>query len=505
VTVDRVPVRRALVSVYDKAGLEELARGLVDLGVELWSSGGTAAALEGAGIPVVRVEDVTGAPEMLGGRVKTLHPRVHGGILADRGQPSHLADIETHDIGLVDMVVSNLYPFLDQPSIETIDIGGPAMVRAAAKNHAWVAVVTDPSRYADVLAELRSHDGTLAMATRRALALEAFAHTASYDAAIVTWLQADEDLPKHLIVPMERAAVLRYGENPHQQAARYERVHGAPGFHSQTVQHGGKELSYINLLDVEAGYGLVAELDGTACVVIKHANPAGVSFGADVHDAYRRAFDCDPLSAFGGVIAFNRPVSVAAAQAIAQAFTEVVVAPGYEPGAVDVLTAKKNVRVLEAPLPVRSGLAIATIDGGFLVQDRDLLSPDTSTWHVVTKAQPDDALWSDLRFAYAVCARTVSNTIVLAKDGTAYGIGAGQQSRVHSAEMAAKKAAGRAAGGVCASDAFFPFRDGLDTAAAAGVAAVVQPGGSVNDPEVIGAADEHGIAMVFTGRRHFRH
>jgi phosphoribosylaminoimidazolecarboxamide formyltransferase/IMP cyclohydrolase len=379
------------------------------------------------------------------------------------------------------------------------------MVRAAAKNHAWVAVVTDPDRYADLLAELREHDGTLGIDTRRALALEAFAHTASYDAAIVAWMQADEPLPRHLIVPMTRAAVLRYGENPHQQAARYIARLAAPGFHARTVQHGGKELSYINLLDAEAAYSLVDELGSTACVVVKHANPAGVSLGDDVAEAYRRAFDCDPLSAFGGVVAFNRSVSVAAAEAIATAFTEVVVAPGYDDGAIEVLAAKKNVRILEAPPPTHDGIRVATIDGGFLVQERDRLSPDRAEWQVVTRAVPTDAQWVDLEFAYAVCARTVSNTIVLAKDGTAYGIGAGQQSRVHSAEMAAKKADGRAKGGVCASDAFFPFRDGLDTAAAAGVVAVIQPGGSMRDAEVIAAADEHGIAMVLSGRRHFRH
>jgi phosphoribosylaminoimidazolecarboxamide formyltransferase/IMP cyclohydrolase len=546
--VDRVTVRRALLSVYDKTGLAELAEGLHRLGVELWSSGGTAAALGAAGIPVVEVGDVTGAPEMLGGRVKTLHPRVHGGILADRSDPAHVADMEREGYGYIDLVVVNLYPFLVQPGIETIDIGGPTMIRAAAKNHAHVAVVTDPAAYPGVLGELQFNRCTLGIKTRRALALDAFAHTAAFDAAVVRWLQdpdaeagdattaaaagtatdvgagtdagaatdaagaeaaADSEsapLPRYLPLVCERAAVLRYGENPHQRAARYR--DGSGGFHEAAVQHGGKELSFINLLDVDAAYRTVwAFPDTTACVIVKHANPCGVAVGADALDAYQRAFECDSLSAFGGVVAVNRPLSVEAAAAIAGVFTEVVVAPAYEPGAIEALTAKKNLRVLEAPRPGAASRALdfARIDGGFLVQDADTTIVDRSAWRVVTKVHPTEEQWADLEFAYVVCAHVTSNTIVLARAGQAVGIGAGQQSRVHSAEIAARKAGDRARGGACASDAFFPFRDGLDAAAEAGVAAVIQPGGSVRDDEVVAAADEHGIAMVLTGRRHFRH
>jgi phosphoribosylaminoimidazolecarboxamide formyltransferase/IMP cyclohydrolase len=517
---DRVPVKRALLSVFDKTGLVELARGLHALGVELWSSGGTAAALADAGIPVAEVGDVTGAPEMLGGRVKTLHPRIHGGILADRANPEHVADMEREGYGYIDLVVSNLYPFLAQPAIETIDIGGPTMIRAAAKNHAHVAVVTDPAAYPGVLGELQFNLGTLGLKTRRQLALDAFAHTAAFDAAIVRWFQIDgpaspEDadaaaatLPRYLPLTLERAAELRYGENPHQKAARYRERGGRPGFHDAAVQHGGKELSFINDLDVEAAYRTVwAFPDEPACVIVKHANPCGVAIAADPLDAYRRAFECDSLSAFGGVVALNRPVTVDTAKAIADVFTEVVVAPAYEDGAIEALNRKKNLRVLEAPRPSADGRALdyARIDGGFLVQELDTTVVDRAAWRVVTQVEPTDEQWADAEFAYVVCAHVNSNTIVLARDRQAVGIGAGQQSRVHSAEIAAKKADGRAAGGACASDAFFPFRDGLDAAAAAGVAVVVQPGGSVNDAEVIAAADEHGIAMVFTGRRHFKH
>ncbi|MCZ7527512.1 MAG: bifunctional phosphoribosylaminoimidazolecarboxamide formyltransferase/IMP cyclohydrolase [Acidimicrobiia bacterium] len=502
---DRVPVRRALLSVYDKAGLTDLARGLHDLGVELVSSGGTATALEEAGIPVTRVEDVTGAPEMLGGRVKTLHPRIHGGILADRGRPEHVADLETHGIAPFDLVVVNLYPFLERPGIETIDIGGPTMVRAAAKNHAWVAVVTDPSRYGDLVEELRAHDGTLGADTRRALALDAFAHTAAFDAAVVAWLQQDEALPRHLVVALERAAVLRYGENPHQQGARYRQV-GRRGWWDDAVQHGGKELSYLNLFDTEAAWRLVHDLgDEPAAAIIKHANPCGAAIASDISTAYRRAHECDPTSAFGGIVALNRPVPVELAEALAPVFTEVVVAPGYEPGALEVLGAKKNLRVMEAPPPGPLERDLRSIDGGLLVQDPDEVEADRTAWKVVTKAVPTEEQWLDVEMAWRTCAWVKSNAIVLVGGRQAVGIGAGQQSRVDAADIAARKAGGRAAGGAAASDAFFPFRDGLDAVAAAGVKAVVQPGGSVRDDEVVAAADEHGIAMVFTGRRHFRH
>jgi phosphoribosylaminoimidazolecarboxamide formyltransferase/IMP cyclohydrolase len=508
-----VTVRRALLSVYDKTGLLDFARGLADLGVTLLASGGTASALAEAGIPVTPVESVTGAPEMLGGRVKTLHPRIHGGILADRSQPSHRADLAAQGIEPIDLVVVNLYPFLERPSIETIDIGGPTMVRAAAKNHAWVGVVTDPARYDAILAELRADAGRISAATRADLALEAFAHTAGYDAAIVRWLDADP-LPRHLIVPLEKVASLRYGENPHQAGARYrDRLGGrgvgaGPGqgpWLDGMVQHGGKELSFINLLDSESAWRLVNSFDVPACVIVKHANPCGVALGASPAEAYRKAFDCDSLSAFGGVVALNRPLDEETAAAIGDVFTEVVLAPAIAPAALEALAVKKNLRLLECPAPGAAGLDLRRAGGGFLVQEPDPADEDRSTWKVVTKVVPTDGQLDDLAFAMKVCAATGSNAIVLAKDGVAYGIGAGQQSRVHSAGIAATKADGRARGGVCASDAFFPFRDGVDTAVAAGAAAIVQPGGSVSDDKVIAAADEAGVAMVFTGRRHFRH
>ncbi len=498
-----IPIRRALVSVYDKTGLIDFARGLADLGVTLLASGGTATALADAGIPVTPVEEVTGAPEMLGGRVKTLHPRIHGGILADRGQASHGADLAEQGIEPIDLVVVNLYPFLERPSIETIDIGGPTMVRAAAKNHAWVGVVTDPARYEAILAELRADGGRLSSVTRKDLALEAFAHTAGYDAAIVRWLDP-EPLPRHLVLPLEKVATLRYGENPHQGGARYrDRLGG--GWLDGMVQHGGKELSFINLLDSESAWRLVNSFDVPACVIVKHANPCGVALGAGPADAYRKAFECDSLSAFGGVVALNRPLDDETAAAIGDVFTEVVLAPSFAPAALEALAKKKNLRLLECPPPVYGGLDLRRSGGGFLVQETDPPDEDHSTWKVVTKVAPTDEQMDDLAFAMKVCAATGSNAIVLAKDRVAYGIGAGQQSRVHSAEMAAKKADGRARGGVCASDAFFPFRDGVDTAVAAGAAAIVQPGGSVSDDKVIAAADEAGVAIVFTGRRHFRH
>jgi len=498
-----VPVRRALISVYDKTGLCDFARGLADLGVTLLASGGTATALSDAGIPVTPVESVTGAPEMLGGRVKTLHPRIHGGILADRGQTSHRADLSAQGIEPIDLVVVNLYPFLERPSIETIDIGGPTMVRAAAKNHAWVGVVTDPGRYGAILDELRDRGGKLSAATRADLALEAFAHTAGYDAAIVRWFDADP-LPRHLVLPLERVASLRYGENPHQAGARYrDRLGG--GWLDGMVQHGGKELSFINLLDSEASWRLVNSFDVPACVIVKHANPCGAALGDGPADAYRKAFACDSLSAFGGVVALNRPLDEETAAAIGEVFTEVVLAPSFAPAALEALARKKNVRLLECPPYTPGRLDLRRAGGGFLVQETDPPDEDRSTWKVVTKVGPTDEQMEDMAFAMKVCAATGSNAIVLAKGGVAYGIGAGQQSRVHSAEMAAKKADGRARGGVCASDAFFPFRDGVDTAVAAGAAAIVQPGGSVGDEKVIAAADEAGVAMVFTGRRHFRH
>jgi phosphoribosylaminoimidazolecarboxamide formyltransferase/IMP cyclohydrolase len=502
--------RRALLSVFDKAGVVELAAGLAELGWELVSSGGTARAVAEAGIPVTDVADLTGYPAMLGHRVVTLHPLVHGGILADRDDASHRADVETYGIPLIDLVVANLYPFGTDPSVELIDIGGPAMVRAAAKNHAHVGVVVDPADYAAVLDELRS-GGDLSSATRRRLARKAFSHTAGYDAAIVDWLDAlDADptgdpLPRSLHLALDRAQDLRYGENPHQVGARY-RTRGATSWWDDAVVHGGKELSYLNLYDTEAAWRLAWSLgEGPAAVVIKHANPCGAAVADDLATAYVRAHECDPVSAFGGIVAVNRPVPVAMAEALSGVFTEVVVAPGFEPGALEVLQAKKNLRILEARPPAPAPYEVRSIDGGLLVQTVDHVTVDRAGWRVVTDREPTAAEWRDLEFAWRVCARVVSNTIVLAKDGQAVGIGAGQQNRRDAGRIAAEKAAGRAAGGACASDAFFPFRDGLDAAAEAGATAVIQPGGSVRDEEVIAAANEQGMAMVFTGERHFRH
>jgi len=501
-------VKRALLSVWDKTGLVELARGLEELGFELVASGNTAAALGEAGVPVTAVEDVTGAPEMLEGRVKTLHPRIHGGLLADLGKAGHRADLEAHGIAPFDLVVCNLYPFREQPGIETIDIGGPAMVRAAAKNHAWVGVVTSPAHYEQVLDELRTNQGTLADETRRRLALEAFAHTAAYDAAIARWLQADEVLPRHLVIALERTgAELRYGENPHQQAARYGTV-GERSWWDDVVQHGGLALSYLNLYDTEAAWQLVHDLGGRpACAIIKHANPCGVAVADDLATAYQRALEGDEKSAFGGIVALGRPLDQATADAmVAGPQADVVIAPGYGAGTLESLTKKrKNTRLLEAPAPGREALDFRQISGGFLVQQPHHFAAGRDDWRVVTKRAPTEQEWRDAELAWRLVGHVKSNSIVLVKGGQAVGIGAGQQSRVDAAELAARKAAGRAAGGASASDAFYPFADGIDAAAGAGVAVVVQPGGAMRDEDLIGHADELGLAMIFTGERHFLH
>ena len=505
------PAGRALLSVYDKTGIVELARGLADLGWDLVSSGGTAAAIAEAGIAVTDVADYTGSPIMLGHRVVTLHPRIHGGILADRDDPEHQADLQTHDIALIDLVVGNLYPFSAQPGIEMIDIGGPTMVRAAAKNHAHVGVVVDPADYSIVLGELRA-EGALSAPTRRRLARAAFAHTAAYDAAIVSWLDdtdeagdADDPLPDSLHLALDRVQDLRYGENPHQVGARYRFADGR-GWWDDAVQHGGKEMSYLNLYDTEAAHRLVYSLGAEpTAVVVKHANPCGAAVASDILTAYRHAHEGDPVSAFGGIVALNRPVPLAVAEALAEVFTEVIVAPAYEPDALAKLLAKKNLRVLEAPPPSSPLVEVRTIDGGLLVQTTDRLTTDRASWQVATNRAPTDHEWVDLELAWRLAARVSSNCIVMVKDGQAVGIGAGQQNRRDAGRIAADKADGRAKGGACASDAFFPFRDGLDAAAEAGCTAVIQPGGSIRDQEVIDAADEYGMAMVFTGERHFKH
>jgi phosphoribosylaminoimidazolecarboxamide formyltransferase/IMP cyclohydrolase len=506
---------RALLSVYDKSGLEAFASGLVALGVELVASGGTAQALSLAGISHRTVEDVTGAAEMLSGRVKTLHPAIHGGILADLDNPSHRDDLATHGIDPIGIVVSNLYPFGTQPSVEMIDIGGPTMVRAAAKNYAHVAVVVDPSEYGAFLDELR-REGEITPATRRRLARAAFAHVAAYDAAIVSWFDATADdsrapLPPTLHLALERAQELRYGENPHQEGARYRLIGEAPGWWDSAVQHGGRELSYLNLFDADFAWRLVHEvaaLHGTAAaVIVKHANPCGVAVGLDVATAYQLAFDADPLSAFGGIVALSDPVDDALAEAItANPVADVLVAPGYSEQSLELFgQRRRNMRALRADPPSPLGWRLRQIDGGFLLQEPDRLLAGRDTWRVATKVAPTEEQWRDLELAWLVCARTTSNAIVLSKLGQVVGVGCGQQSRVDAAALASRKADGRALGGAAASDAFFPFRDGLDVLAEAGIAAVVQPGGSLRDDEMVAAADERGLAMVLTGERHFRH
>jgi phosphoribosylaminoimidazolecarboxamide formyltransferase / IMP cyclohydrolase len=503
--------RRALLSAYDKTGMVEFGRALVELGWELVSSGGTARVLADAGLPVIPTEQVTGFPEMLGHRVVTLHPAIHGGILADRTDPAHVADMATYDVTPIDLVVVNLYPFSSNPSIELIDVGGPAMVRGAAKNHSQVTVLVDPADYEVVLDELRSL-GSVSGSTRRRLARDAFAHTAAYDAAIVSWFDGGGagdmpdggELPRTLHLSATRSQVLRYGENPHQAGARYSLPGGSCW--DDAVQHGGKELSYLNVYDADAAWRLVHSLgELPAAVVIKHANACGAAVGADITAAYRRAHEGDPVSAYGGIVALNRVVPASLAEALAPVFTEVVVAPGYEDEALEILTGKKNLRVITAVAPTVSPLDVRSISGGLLVQTADSVSLDRSVWQVVTERQPSEEEWRDLELAWRLVARVTSNTIVLVKDGQAVGIGAGQQNRRDAGRIAAEKAAGRAVGGACASDAFFPFRDGLDAAAEAGATAVIQPGGLIRDDEVIAAANEAGMSMVFTGERHFKH
>jgi phosphoribosylaminoimidazolecarboxamide formyltransferase/IMP cyclohydrolase len=511
---------KVLLSVYDKTGLVDLARELAALGHRLVSSGGTSRALAEAGIDHQTVESVTAAPEMLGGRVKTLHPKIHGGILADRSNQEHVAQLAEHKIEPIDLVVCNLYPFASNPSIELIDVGGPTMVRAAAKNFAHVGVLVDPADYAPVLEELARH-GALSTATRRRLARAAFAHTAAYDGAIAGWFDTLEDeegqeggkdpLPPTVHLSLEKAQVLRYGENPHQAGARY-RQSGQASWWDEVVQHSGMELSYLNLYDADAAWRLVhqlADLGRAAAVVVKHANPCGaaVTGEGELLTAYDRAFECDPMSAFGGIVALSGTVTRALAEhLVANPKADVLIAPGYEDGALELLAAKrKNMRVLTAPPPTSEGLHLRQISGGWLIQEPYRFAAGRSDWRIVTKVAPTEDQWRDIELAWRVCAAVKSNAIVLAAGAMAVGIGGGQQNRVTPGELAVQRAAGRAKGGAAASDAFFPFRDGLDAVAAAGVAAVIQPGGSMRDPEVIEAADEHGLAMVLTGERQFQH
>ena len=512
---------RALLSVYDKAGIVELAQGLADLGWELVSSGGTAKAIADAGITVVDTAEVTGSPAILGHRVMTLHPKLHGGILADPTDPSHQADMAEHGIEPFDLVVANLYPFGADPSVFThggssgaidlIDIGGPAMVRGAAKNHAHVGVVVDPADYPVVIEALRK-DGSLSAQLRLELARKAFAKTAAYDAAIVEWFDAQgaipaDELPPTYHLALERAEVTRYGENPHQRGGRYRRIN-TTSYWDSLEQHSGLALSYLNLYDADAAWRCVHDLgEEPAVVIVKHANPCGVAIAGTLAEAYQRAYDCDSRSAFGGIVAFNRSVdSDTVARVVEAANADVIIAPGYDDGVVDALIAKrKNTRVLTAAAPTSETFELRQIGGGFLLQDAHSFQSARADWRVVTKRQPTDAEWSDAELAWRLVGWVKSNAIVLVKDRTAWGIGAGQQNRVESGQIAATKADGRAQGGVCASDAFYPFPDGIEAAAEAGVAVIVQPGGAMRDEANIERADELGVAMVFTGERHFLH
>ncbi len=506
------PVRRALVSCFDKTGVADLAAALAERGVALVSTGSTAATIREAGVEVTEVADVTGFPECLDGRVKTLHPTIHAGILADRGDPAHVAELDELGVTAIDLVVVNLYPFSrtveagagDDDVIEMIDIGGPTMIRAAAKNHGSVAVVVDPADYVQVLDEIDEHGGVTAV-TRRELAARAFQHTAAYDTLVASWFQRDAAFPDQLGMALPRRATLRYGENPHQAAAFYA-LPGGGGIASAEQLH-GKALSYNNLLDTDAAWGMAVDLDEPCVAIIKHTNPAGYAIADDLETAYVRALAGDPVSAFGGIVAANRPIDAATARRISEVFTEVVIAPGFDDEALSVLAGRKNLRILRMPDAgrPRGGWQLRSVAGGLLVQDADVGDEPWGEWRVAGQVQPDEATITDLRFAWLACKHTKSNAIVLAHDGQVVGVGAGQMSRVDSVRLAVERSGDRHTGAVLASDAFFPFRDGPDAAAAAGVRAIVQPGGSVRDDEVIAAADEHGIAMVLTGRRHFKH
>ncbi|MFC7406481.1 bifunctional phosphoribosylaminoimidazolecarboxamide formyltransferase/IMP cyclohydrolase [Georgenia alba] len=541
---DRVPIRRALVSVYDKSGLEDLVRGLHEAGVELVSTGGSARLIAGLDVPVTRVEDLTGFPECLDGRVKTLHPRVHAGILADRRRTDHVAQLAELDVAPFDLVVSNLYPFTETVAsgaapdecVEQIDIGGPSMVRAAAKNHPSVAIVTSPTRYGDVLAAVAADGFTLEQ--RKQLAAEAFAHTAAYDVAVANWFAStyvgtEDGWPAFAGETWQKADVLRYGENPHQAAALYRDESGPAGLAGAEQLH-GKAMSYNNYVDTDAARRAAYTFDEPAVAIIKHANPCGIAVGATVAEAHAKAHACDPVSAFGGVVAANRPVSVAMARQIAEVFTEVVLAPDFEDGALEVLRAKKNVRVLRCPDPAGERPAeLRQISGGILVQMRDQVDAagdDPHSWTLAAGEPASPEVLADLAFAWKACRSVKSNAVLLARDGASVGVGMGQVNRVDSCRLAVERAdtlgvevvsdvdgaggaenqAGAAAprrsrGAVAASDAFFPFPDGLQVLIDAGVTAVVQPGGSVRDHEVIAAAQEAGITMYLTGTRHFFH
>lgn len=524
-TDDRKQITRALISVYDKTGLEDLARSLADAGVEIVSTGSTAARIADAGVDVVKVEELTGFPECLEGRVKTLHPRVHAGILADTRKDDHLDQLSDLGVEPFQLVVVNLYPFTETVAsgadfdacVEQIDIGGPSMVRAAAKNHPSVAVVVDPAKYGEVVEAVRG--GGFTRAERTALAVDAFRHTAAYDVAVATWMggqiaEEGELFPEWAGAAWERRATLRYGENPHQRAALYAATDAEGGL-AQAEQFHGKEMSYNNYTDSDAAWRAAWDHDRPCVAIVKHANPCGIGVSDEsIAAAHRAAHACDPVSAFGGVIAVNRAVSVEMAEQVAEVFTEVIVAPEYEDGAVEVLSRKKNIRILRAPEPVRAVVEKREVSGGMLMQERDILQAegdDPANWTLATGEAADEETLKDLEFAWRTVRAVKSNAILLAKDGATVGVGMGQVNRVDAAKLAVQRAntladgAERARGAVAASDAFFPFADGLQVLADAGVTAVVQPGGSIRDAEVIEAAEKAGVTMYLTGARHFAH
>ncbi len=514
-----LPAQRALVSVYDKRGLEEFARGLSELGIEIVSTGGTRAFLEAAGIPVVPVSEVTGHPEFLGGRVKTLHPKIHGGILADRHQARHLTELQDFGIRPIDLVVVNLYPFLETAAseapfeevIEMVDIGGPSMIRGAAKNFRGVTVIVDPDDYTQVLATLEDGDRTVPEPVRRGLAIKAFRHTQTYDAAVATWLEqqsaeTENRFPRYRTLDLVRELKPRYGENPHQEAALY-RVLGGYGVFGGFERLQGKKLSYNNLLDTDAARRMAALFEEPAVVIVKHSNPCGVGRGPDLETAYQRALECDPLSAYGSVIAVNRPVRKGVAEVMRDLFIEVVAAPEFGGEARGLFAAKKKLRLIRCPVyrAADGEVELRAVDGGFLAQSPDAAADEPETWSCPTQRQPDEDQRRALEMAWKVVRGVKSNAIVISRGEGTLGIGAGQMSRVDACQVAVGKAQSSTDGAAAASDAFFPFRDGLDVLASAGVSAVIQPGGSRRDREVIAAADEHGMAMLTTGRRHFRH
>lgn len=512
-------IKRAIISVSDKTGVVGFARKLHEYGVEIVSTGGTMKALREAGIPVTYVSDVTGFPEIMDGRVKTLHPYIHGGILAIRDNPEHVEAMKRNNIRGVDMVVVNLYPFrqtIEKPdvtldeAIENIDIGGPSMIRAAAKNYRFVTVIVNPARYDAVLREIEANHGAVSDAARMALAHEAFEHTAEYDACISQYFSrqlGEGKFPPTINMTFERVQSLRYGENPHQEAAFYREKHFTGNGVANARQLHGKELSFNNIVDTEAAYNLIAEFAMPAAAIIKHTNPCGVGIGENAAAAYIKAYEADPVSAYGGIVALNREVDKAAAEQISKIFIEAIIAPGYSAEALAILTQKKNIRLLESAMPAADErrLDFKKVSGGLLLQDADTAAAARSEMKVVTKRKPTEAEWEQLMFAWKVVKHVKSNAIVVAAGNRTLGVGAGQMNRVGSAAIALEQAGEKAAGAVLSSDAFFPFRDTIDTAAKAGITAVIQPGGSIRDEESIQAADEHDMVMIFTGMRHFKH